>query len=210
MEQLAALPRNLEKAGVILRPLSLELPSDLSYDHCLRLGGFLGSLNRDTRWWIGDLLLFGEATFAEKFSQLETATGLTKGTLLSYMRLCARVAPVRRKVGLGLSVHMAVMNLMPREQRRWLALAEREGLNAAALRARIQDEVALANGSLPGVTVEPRGGDFHVESPPGLPQSYAVPGPILRRLVREAVPAKNGYVLVPSELVERVASIIEV
>lgn len=210
-----SLLRELEKAGSAT-PTSLELPEGLSFDRYESLGRFLGEISRRSRWYIGDWILYGERTFEEKYAQAMEATGLSKESLRRYAWICQRITPSRRREGVPIGVHGIVASLPPREQRRWLALAEREQLSEPELRARLRDAEAIEGRAreVPAATKNGSGATALEPLPEertarGLPTVYAVPGPVVRRLVQEATPARGGYMRVPSSLIERLRSVME-
>jgi hypothetical protein len=138
--QAARTVETLRKAGVIeTSGTSLTLTDpNLSYERYEALGKALGLINRACSWWVGDWLLFGEGTYAEKFAQAASMTGLAEQTLTNRMYVCRNVTPGRRIQGVSFSVHAEVAPLPPREQEKWLGLAARHGLSRAELRARMK------------------------------------------------------------------------
>jgi hypothetical protein len=216
-------------AAEVLHATELVLPYDLSFVQYERLGFALGLFKRASSWWIGDWIIYGEKTYGEKYAQASEATRLTPETLRNYVWVCSKVAPSRRRTGIPFSVHAEVAPLTPREQRRWLAVAEHEGLTQRELRERIRAESDLLGERAPGATLPPvpggrqaddqdgeatpretgRGPSVVETTPSGLPVNYVVPGPICRRLVRDAIAGRDGYMRVPRDLIERLAVIVE-
>jgi hypothetical protein len=146
-----SLIKELEEAGAIT-PVSLDLTdANLTYDRWEALGRLLGSVKRSTSWYIGDWLIFGEALFGEEHAQgvestvserydiAERVTGLTRETLMNYKSVCQSIAVNRRRENLPFSIHIEVAPLTPREQRRWLAHAEKESLTRAELHRAIRE-----------------------------------------------------------------------
>lgn len=200
----------LEHAGAIT-PTELVLPEGLTYEQYESLGEFFGKLKRTTSWLIGDWIRYGEESMGEKYSQAMTATGLSEGTLQNYVYVCRNVAPSRRLKDVPFSVHYEVAAMKAGEQRRWLSLARKEGLSQRDLRLRIREEAAVLGRALPDsgkrgreARVNGSGGD----SLPTLPNMYAIPAPICRRLINEAVRTRDGYCKVPRDLIERLTSIV--
>lgn len=205
----------LERSGAIT-PTELILPERLSYEQYESLGAFFGKLKRTTSWLIGDWIRYGEESMGEKYSQAMTATGLSEGTLQNYVYVCRNVAPSRRLQDVPFSVHYEVASMKAVEQRRWLSLARKEGLSQRDLRVRIRQEAAVlaANGDGNALAESGvRGREARVngsggDSLPTLPSMYAIPAPICRRLVSEAVKTRDGYFKVPRDLIERLTSIV--
>lgn len=145
---------DLERAGAA-GPRALDLPEEIGYESYESLGAFLGEFKSRINFYLGDWLIFGEGTFAERWSQACEATGLAEQTLLRIMSVCRNVAPSRRHDRLSFSVHAAVQKLGAREQRKWLARAAQAGWGYAELRkamqaARTDERPPLFDGPVPG------------------------------------------------------------
>lgn len=122
---------------------------DMPYETWEALGRFLGSIDRRSRWYIGDWLNFGEAVYGEKaaqgvesttadrYSEAERVTGLDHGTLMNIRSVCGRVAKSRRRKELGFWIHAEVAKLSPEEQTEWLQRAIDEGWTRNQLREAI-------------------------------------------------------------------------
>lgn len=211
LERYAPNLRAMEKAGV-LTPTAFSPDQQMTYERYKSVGIMFGRVYRASKWWIGDWINFGEMTLTEKYLQAVAETGLREDTIRNYASVCRRIAPHRRLEGVPFSVHEVVAVLPPGEQKRWLKVAQREGLSVRALRDRIEDEhlrraqdedVAPArNNSRPQFSKLPE--------PLGLPRSYVVPGPLLRRLIGEAVEdGRTGRSLVPTDLLRQLEAVIE-
>lgn len=106
-------------------------------------------LNDSTRWWIGDLLLFAEANFSEKYAQLLDATRMTERQAERYRYVAQNIAPSRRRENLSFSHHEEVASLEPPDQSRLLALAESSGHAIPAFREVIRDHRAFEEATRP-------------------------------------------------------------
>lgn len=159
---------DLEKAGAI-DEVSLTLTDpEMPYQRWEDIGRFLGSLDRRSRWYLGDWLNFGEAVFGEqsaqgidattrdRYNEAERVTGLDHGTLMNIRSVCARVAKSRRRSELGFWIHAEVAALEPEDQVDWLQRAIDEGWNRAALRDAIR---ASKNGTDPDADPDGGGGE---------------------------------------------------
>jgi len=124
----------LEKAGAITNT-ALTLPPDIPYDQCESLATMLGQLHRTSQWLIGDLLNHIERVYGETYAQAAEATGLSKGALMNYTSVCARIPRSRRRALVPFSTHMEVAYLEPAEQERWLREAESGRWTKEELRA---------------------------------------------------------------------------
>lgn len=134
--------RELEDAGC-LSAISLDVPDDLSEDRYDALCAYLGSLSHATRWWIGDLICWGEGRYKERVAQASELFGLAPGTLQNYASVCDRIAPRRRRPGVPFHCHALVARLEPAEQARWLDAASERGLDYRELRDAMEKENAL-------------------------------------------------------------------
>lgn len=96
-------------------------------------------------WWIGDLMNAGEDGFGESFSQM--CEGLVSTEMLSrYASVARRVPFENRRPNLSWSAHAAVARLSSPEQRKLLAMADREGWTSEELRVKAR-ELKGAGGS---------------------------------------------------------------
>lgn len=131
--------------------LTLDTKEPMTFDRWQDLGRFLGSVKRSSDWWIGDWLVFGEASFGEEFAQaieattserwdeVERVTGLARDTLLNYVRICVNVPKSRRRKELSFSMHEPVAALTADEQKEWLQLAIDNGWKRGELRDAISE-----------------------------------------------------------------------
>ncbi len=102
---------------------------------------------RASPWWIGDLLVAGDAQFGEAFSQ--ACQGWVSGEQLQrYESIARRVPPENRRASLSWSAHAAVARLSPEKQREMLELAEKNGWSSEELRAHVRQIVRAARQSL--------------------------------------------------------------
>jgi len=131
---------SLRKAGVFeTTGTSLVITDpELSYERYEALGKALGLINRSCSWWIGDWLIFGEGTYAERFAQAAYETGLAEQTLTNRAYVCRSVPPSRRLAGVPFSVHAEVAPMTARDQEKWLRRAAEGGWTVKELRSRMK------------------------------------------------------------------------
>lgn len=113
------------------------LDPDLPYELWEELLFAAAALGRMSRWWVGDLINFGEGLYSERYSQALSLTGLAEGTLDNIASICRRVPLSRRREKLGISTHAVVAPLPPAEQDYWLREATANGWTREELRAAV-------------------------------------------------------------------------
>lgn len=139
LELLAELERT---GGISEIGLHLNNP-DLPYTQFESLCVLLGRMHEAVRFAIGDAIILGQQLYGEEAFQALEALNLSEDARQEYVRVSARVARSRRRIGVSWSHHRAVASLEPAEQKHWLKKAADEGLSHHALRN------ALRNGAEP-------------------------------------------------------------
>jgi hypothetical protein len=92
---------------------------------------------------IGDLLVWGEDKFGEKYSQAITDTGLGKQTLANYASICRRIPMEVRREDVSFSHHGEVAALPIPEQKRLLEEVANQGWTVPELREAIREKAGL-------------------------------------------------------------------
>lgn len=116
-------------------------PARLSLEAWLAVCGRVGRLGQSMTWALGDLLVYGETHYAERYAQVEailSPMGYAPETLRKLQWLAERVPPERRRRELSAAHHAEVASLEPPEQSRLLAHAEQGNLTRAELRELVQ------------------------------------------------------------------------
>lgn len=94
---------------------------------------------KSIRWWIGDALRFGEATYGEKYTQAMEATGYSYSTLSQSVWVANKYPEMSlRKENCTFRQHEVVAALEPDEREEVLEIASQKGWTDRQLR----DEVA--------------------------------------------------------------------
>lgn len=86
----------------------LTIQGEISYEEWEGLGSALGSMNRCSRWWIGDWINYGEHAYGEKYSQALEVTGLAVQTLLNYAWVSGAIPPSQRRPDVSWQHHLLV------------------------------------------------------------------------------------------------------
>jgi hypothetical protein len=92
------------------------------------------------QFWIGDGLRFGIQKLyiaRDRYDEAEAITGLDRQTLRDDAWVAGEVDPSMRRADLSYQHHKAVAPLEPKEQKKWLDMAEKEGLSYRQLREAI-------------------------------------------------------------------------
>ncbi len=125
--------------SAVLTATSLHFTHDLTLDEWLAYAGVLLDAAEAVRWWLGDLLRYGEHRYGEKYSQALEATGLSYGSLADCVWVADRFAEVsRRREGLGWSHHREVAALDPADADALLDAAEAGDWSARDLRKAVR------------------------------------------------------------------------
>jgi hypothetical protein len=179
----------------------LNLPADLPYEKWEALGRLFAALRNSLKWWAGDWLIFGEATYGEQAAQALDLLGVDRAVQDGWRYVCMYVPRSRRRKALSFSHHREVAPLKPRQQSRLLAKAEKEGLTAKDLRT-IKREIEAAGEEMAAeqpqwtkddVIEDLRGAAKLVskQAQPNGDGSYLVPAEPIARL-RSALPRADG------------------
>lgn len=134
--------RSFSTLGVkcALDETSLLVPDSTSFEEVERMLEAMKGLRNCTLWWIGDLLLFSERAFGEKYAQLLDAADFEYSTLRNVCYVTTHVAPAVRRKELTFWHHQEVAALPPGDQKKFLKIAVDQKLSAGALRTMIRNK----------------------------------------------------------------------
>jgi len=124
----------------VLDETSLLIPDGTSFEDAERMLEAMKGLRNCTLWWIGDLLLFAERAFGEKYAQLLDAADFEYSTLRNVCYITTHVAPAVRRKELTFWHHGEVAALPPADQKKFLEIAVNQKLSSATLRAMIRNK----------------------------------------------------------------------
>lgn len=125
--------------GVESSPTHLKVVDDIPFDQYAKLLERAGAIGDAAKWWIGDLLLFGERRYGHEYAQVLGDARISERQSSRYRYVAERVRPSRRRENLSFSHHEEVAPLEPPQQRTLLARAEKEGWSHRELREAIQN-----------------------------------------------------------------------
>ena len=141
---------------VRIRPVGMEITSELSIDEWSQLAGPIGNASRSVAFIIGDWLIHGEKAFrgkqntspsriaSKKYHLALANTGLDLTTLQNYAYVSRKVPLATRSEQLSWEHHKILAKLPEAEQRAWIkrCLEEEEGSNRMSTR-RLRKSLAL-------------------------------------------------------------------
>jgi hypothetical protein len=130
--------------GFRLTATALEAPEGLTVERWESALAGVMRIEQGSRWWLGDLLVFGGRRYGQTYARAMKETGYSYGHLRNLAHAARRVPPKNRREDLSWGAHAVVAPHDLARQRYYLALAAEEGLNARELALRIADEDRLA------------------------------------------------------------------
>jgi hypothetical protein len=120
---------------------ALFLRTELSYDDWREVGERLLTVADSSAWWVGDWLLFGQRTYADRYEIALARTGFDYQTLRNYAWVASRFEPSRRRGSLSFSHHAEVAALEEDEQDAWLRRALVKGWSRNTLRNELRNQL---------------------------------------------------------------------
>ncbi|MFC3898198.1 LmbU family transcriptional regulator [Lentzea rhizosphaerae] len=135
--------------GVEIRSNGLLLPQGMPFGAWECIGQFVLNAAESVTWWIGDLLVYGQDAFGDRYEQAIARTSLDYQTLRNYAWIAKKFPVSRRRDKLSFGHHSEVAALVESEQDVWLERAERLGWSRNELRRRLR---AARNARLMGGT----------------------------------------------------------
>ena len=123
----------LATPNVSLTSVGLTFTGPLAYEAWLNLVQTLSTLDTAVQFAIGDALVYGEATYGEKYSQAMDLTGMAYQTLANCVWVSKHVPVQNRIQGLSWTHHRAVAGLPQDEQVDALQWAIEHSASASSL-----------------------------------------------------------------------------
>lgn len=134
---------------------SLALPDQMTFDEWLQVGEQLHAMDRSVLWWLGDWLIYGEQTYAQRFSKALELTGYSRERLREAQKVAAAFPPPERSARISWDHHKVAASL-PRERRvEAIRTAEAQGWEVRDLRAEVARIAAGAKEPEPQPNVLP-------------------------------------------------------
>ncbi|GAB1821723.1 hypothetical protein HerbRD11066_48870 [Herbidospora sp. RD11066] len=138
---------------VVTRRTGLQFPNQLSYPAWERIGKQISLICDSSSWWLGDWLVYGEQTYADRYRMAIEQTSLDYQTLRNYAWVARRFSLARRRDKLSFAHHAEVAALPEEDQDLWLRRAEQSGWSRNRLRRELRGTPPAVE---PGPGPEPR------------------------------------------------------
>ena len=122
---------------VVVSPVALSLPSDMTYERWNEIGKSLAIVERGAQWWIGDWLRYGEHTYGEKYKRAEQVTGYDQQTLRNFKWVSGEYAVSCRQDNLSWNHYLSAASLEPSVRTEMLRSAADNGWSVSELRLQI-------------------------------------------------------------------------
>jgi hypothetical protein len=116
--------RHAVEATVSTHSTGLRLPEKLGLDSWCRIGKQISLIINASACWLGDWLIYGQASFPDRYRQAMTGTTLDYQTLRNYAYVARRFPQPRRRTDLSFQHHAGVTTLGDPDQEIWLSRAE--------------------------------------------------------------------------------------
>lgn len=149
----SVLESELVQKGAMFTPLELRLPENMEMQDWADIGRKLLRADQVMQWWIGDWAAFGAGNsdrngwrkkgFLKEFCE---ANGFRAETAADHAWVSRSIHTSLRKENLTWSYYKEVAPLKPKEQMKWLKIAETEHLPVSELRKRIRRSGAQESG----------------------------------------------------------------
>lgn len=127
----------IKTGNVNLTDVGLTFNGDLQYDEWIDLMRMLVRLETAFQFAIGDALVFGEARYGEKYSQVMEVTQLSYQALANMVWVAKKVPIQNRQPDLSWTHHRVVASVDGGDQPALLAMAREQGLSASDLHQHI-------------------------------------------------------------------------
>jgi hypothetical protein len=138
----------LATPNVSLTSVGLTFTGPLAYEAWLNLVQTLSTLDTAVQFAIGDALVYGEATYGEKYSQAMDLTGMAYQTLANCVWVSKHVPVQNRIQGLSWTHHRAVAGLPQDEQVDALQWAIEHEASASSLQQHLSGRESRSTASV--------------------------------------------------------------
>lgn len=129
---LPALPGKVELTGAIF-------PANLPFEKWAGLGAQLKQSRESLRWWIGDWLAYGEATYGERYAQALDNSEWDYQTLRNLVWVARAIPHADRRASLSWSHHAECAGLENDQRNALLDKTEAERLSVKDLRTLVHE-----------------------------------------------------------------------
>jgi hypothetical protein len=126
---------------VVIHRSGLEFPDLLSFKEWSEAGMALAGAASSTAWCLGDWLVYGEATYGDRYREAVKQTSLDYQTLRNYAWVARSFSLSRRRDRLSFAHHAEVAALPAPEQDYWLRKAENESWSRNRIRREVRESL---------------------------------------------------------------------
>ena len=190
-------------SGVVVTATSLSFNRELRFEEWDTLMQHLLSMEQSVQWWLGDMLLYGEAAYGEKYAQAATLSGRSINTLANWVYISKAFPQNRRRESVRWSCYRELAPIRDeQEQDGWLDAVEDGGWTREELRFALREN--------PTADSPPRRAPLQPK--PGGTPSVGEALPEVERIswtIRISVPETSDLMVV-QETLERSAKALEV
>lgn len=123
-----------------LDEVSLVMPDGIEFEKVELMLAGLKIVSDSIRFWLGDLLVYSERNYGEKYSQLVDATDYSYQGLCDMMWVANAIAPNVRRKELTWSHHREVAKLSGDRQAEYLKIAVDKQMSVADLHSLIDEK----------------------------------------------------------------------
>jgi hypothetical protein len=138
MNQLQLQNSTIDLTNCELDPVSLTIKDGTELNIWQDIGNSLCKIEGSMQFWVGDWVNHGEHSYGEKYTEALKATDYEKDTVEKFAKVCKNIEKRRRRPLLSFSHHAEVAHLEPKQQEKWLNIAEEKHLSIRELRESIR------------------------------------------------------------------------
>lgn len=143
-------PNIIAEINTAMQPTDLIIPQKLSLEeHQLWLSYFANIYDK-SQWYIGALIIKGQAEYGEMYAQVIGETGLSYSTVANCASVYRKIESSRRRENLSWSHHEAVAKLEPQDQDKYLEKADSGKWTRQKLRTQLKEAGLIKSTKLKG------------------------------------------------------------
>ena len=119
-------------------PTGINFTGELTFEEWHNLGLQLVPIAKSIGFIVGDWINYGQGRYGEKYAEALRTSGLAYDTLRKYAHAAKSIQTGNRFPNLDWTHHLTVAKIKdPDEQRKWLEIADSDGMSVSRLRKSI-------------------------------------------------------------------------